>query len=113
MEQLTTMLTRKEDDRWTLSLIGSVGPRTHHLMWSVDSSALLLAQLREAQAKKLLIDLRQTERLDSHGLRLLLNAQKEFAQEGIPIVLQNPNSHLNRLFQIMRFDRAFVIEFTE
>jgi anti-anti-sigma factor len=113
MEQLATELTGNIDNVWTLKIIGSVVPPAHQSMWSVDSSAALLEKLRQVRAKKLLIDLEQAERFDSHGLRLLLNAQKEFSKVGIPIVLRNPNSHLNRLFQIMQFDRAFEIEFTD
>ena len=111
MEPLSTELTQNNEDTWTLKLIGTVGPRTHQLMWSAESSASLLKELVAAKAKKLSIDLTRAERFDSHGLRLLLNAQKEFAKENIQIILRNPNSHLNRLFQIMQFDRAFEIEF--
>lgn len=113
MDELSTELTQNSDDTWRLKIIGSVGPRTNHLMWSVDSSASLLKKLVASNAKKLLIDLTLAERFDSHGLRLLLGAQKEFTKENVQIVLRNPNPHLNRLFQIMRFDRAFVIEFSD
>lgn len=113
MDDVSTELTQNSDASWTLKIIGSVGPRTNHLIWSVDSSATLLKKLVDAKATKLLIDLTLAERFDSHGLRLLLGARKEFAKENIPIVLRNPNPHLNRLFQIMRFDQAFEIEFSD
>jgi len=98
------------DEAWTLKLIGSVDSGTTHLMWYTDSSASLLKELVQAQAKKLFIDLDRAESIDSHGLRLLLNAHKEFSKENIPIILQNPNPHLKRLFRIMQFDRVFVVE---
>ena len=113
MDELSTELTQESDDSWRLKIIGSVGPKTYQLMWFVDSSASLLEKLLASNAKKLLIDLTLAERFDSHGLRLLLGAQKEFTKGKVQIVLRNPNPHLNRLFQIMRFEQAFEIEFID
>jgi anti-anti-sigma factor len=110
MTQLTTELTQGSDNTWTLKLIGGIDSDTHHFMWAATSSADLLRKLVEAKAQKLWIDLAAAERFDSHGLRLLLNAQKEFSKEKIQIVLKNPNPHLKRLFHIMQFDRVFTIE---
>ena len=112
MEQLKSVLSQS-GDTWILGLIGSVGPRTHDLIWPSENSTALLQNMIEAGAKKLIIDLTEAERFDSHGLRMLLNAQKEFLAENISIVLRNPNSHLNRLFQIMQFDSVFEIEFVD
>ena len=109
MAKLKTELIRNSN-AWTLKLIGNLDSDTSHLMWSVESSASLLKELLQAGADKLFIDLFATESVDSHGLRHLLNAHKEFSKEDVEIVLQNPNSHLRRLFRIMQFDRIFVIE---
>lgn len=113
MAHLKTELIQNDTGTWTLKLIGSIDSETRHLMWSVDSSAALLEKLVAAKAKKLIIDLTLAERFDSHGLRLLLNAQKEFSKENVQIVLKRPNSHLKRLFQIMQFDRVFVVEYDD
>jgi anti-anti-sigma factor len=110
MTQLTTELVQGTDNTWTLKLIGSIDSDTHHLMWAANSSKDLLKRLVEAKTQKLWIDLAAVEWFDSHGLRLLLNAQKEFSKEKIEIVLKNPNPHLKRLFQIMQFGRVFTIE---
>lgn len=101
----------EENDRWTLKLVGSIDPDTHQLMWATEGSNALLEKLQVAQADCLWIDLTETERFDSQGLRLLLNAHKEFSRAKMPIILKNPNAHLARLFQIMQFDRIFTIEF--
>lgn len=106
---LTTELIR-DSEIWTLKLFGNVDSSTSHLMWFSDSSTSLLKELVQARVKILLIDLARTEFIDSQGLRLLLNAHKEFSKENIQIVLQNPNAHLKRLFRIMQFDRVFDIE---
>ena len=113
MADLKTELIQNDDVTWTLILVGSVDSQTRHQMWFVESSLALLEKLVAAGAKRLNIDLKLAERFDSHGLRLLLNAQKEFSKENIQIVLKGPNSHLKRLFQIMQFDRVFVIEFDD
>lgn len=113
MSQLKTELIQNDADTWTLKLVGSIDSETRHSMWSEKSSAALLEKLVAAKAKKLFIDLTLAERFDSHGLRLLLNAQKEFSKENVQIVLKSPNSHLKRLFQIMQFDRVFVVEFDD
>lgn len=112
MTKLTTELARN-GDAWTLKLIGSVDSGTTHLMWFTDSSASLLEELVEANAKKLIVDLTHANAIDSHGLRLLLHAHKEFSEENIQIILQNPNPHLKRLFRIMQFDRVFTVELDE
>lgn len=112
MDNLATELTRNSD-AWTLKLKGNVDSSTVHLMWATDSSASLLKEMTQARVKKLLIDLTQVEFIDSHGLRVLLNTHKDFANEAIQIFLQNPNPHLKRLLRIMQFDRVFVIEFND
>ncbi|MBI1879357.1 MAG: STAS domain-containing protein [Chloroflexi bacterium] len=109
MDNLSIELTR-DSDAWLLKLKGNVDSSTIHLLWSTDSGASLLKEMSQAHIKKLLIDLTNVEFIDSHGLRVLLNAHKDFSNENIQIVLQNPNPHLKRLLRIMQFDRVFVIE---
>ncbi|MCB0164735.1 MAG: STAS domain-containing protein [Anaerolineae bacterium] len=110
MSNLITDLS-EENGRWTLKLVGSIDSDTHQLMWFTEGSMALLEKLQAAKANSLRIDLSETDRFDSQGLRLLLNAHKEFSRAQLPIILKNPNAHLNRLFQIMQFDRIFAIEF--
>ncbi|MBE7469524.1 MAG: hypothetical protein DPW09_09290 [Anaerolineae bacterium] len=106
---LSTKLTR-QNDVWCLKLNGNVDVATAHLMWSTDNSASLVKEMVQAKVKKLAIDLTGVDFIDSHGLRVLLNAHKDFSHENIQIILQNPNPHLKRLLRIMQFDRVFVIE---
>jgi len=106
---LSTKLTR-QNDVWLLKLKGNVDVVTAHLMWSTDNSTSLVKEMVQAKVKKLTIDLTHVDFIDSHGLRVLLNAHKEFSNENIQIILQNPNPHLKRLLRIMQFDRVFVIE---
>ena len=105
---LTTQLIR-DDSIWIIKLTGSINANTAHLMWSFDSSAILLEELVKVGVQKLQIDLTGVDFIDSQGLRLLLNAQKEFSKENVEISLYNPNLHLKRLFRIMQFDRVLVI----
>jgi anti-sigma B factor antagonist len=109
MSKLSTELMR-QPDAWILKLNGHVDSSTVNLMWSADGSASLLKEMMQARVKKLLFDLTNVESIDSHGLRVLLNAHKDFSTENIQITLQNPNPHLKRLLRIMQFDRVFVVE---
>ena len=109
MNKLSTELTR-QSDVWILKLNGNVDLNSAHLMWFTDNGASLIKELTQARVTKLSIDLTNLEFIDSHGLRVLLNAHKEFSSENIQVVLQNPNPHLKRLLRIMQFDRIFVIE---
>jgi anti-sigma B factor antagonist len=106
---LSTKLSR-QSDIWLLKLNGNIDSATAPLMWSTDNSAALVQEMVQAQVKKLAIDLTDVDFIDSHGLRVLLNAHKDFSHENIQIILQNPNPHLKRLLRIMQFDRVFVIE---
>jgi anti-anti-sigma factor len=106
---LATQLTQA-DDVWTLKIIGFVNASTSYLMLYTDSSQSLLKKLIEAEAKALVIDLSEADGVDSHGLRLLIDAQKEFSAKDIQIILRQPNAHLSRLFRIMQFDRLFTVE---
>ena len=106
---LTTELLQ-DGTTWTLKIIGFVNATTSYLMWYTDSSHSLLKQLMEAEADKLVVDLSEAEGIDSHGLRLLIDAQKEFSAKDIKIILRQPNAHLSRLFRIMQFDRLFTVE---
>ena len=95
---------------WTLKLIGHVNASTAHLMWNADNNLALLKRMIESQANTLVIDLDQTKTVDSHGLRLLIDAQKKFSANNVQIILKSPNPHLSRLFRVMQFDRLFAVE---
>lgn len=105
-----TVELSQQSEIWTLTLIGFVNASTAALMWFTDRSQTLLMRMVEAEANTLVIDLEQAEGIDSHGLRLLIDAHREFAEKNIQITLRSPNSHLSRLFRIMQFDRLFKIE---
>ena len=110
---LTTEFSRIDLDTWILSLRGSVESQNHYLMWFFDSSDTLLEELVGASAKKLVIDLVDTERIDSEGFRRLFKIRQELAKKNIEITLRNPNEHLSRLLHIMQFDQVFEIEFRD
>lgn len=108
--QLTTKLSDQQDGVWHLWLIGSIDSSNHHLMWSLDSPRALLEKMVAAQARKLIVDFTALERLDSEGLRMLINTHKDFAERNVEVVLQNPNPHLHRLLKLMRFDQLITIQ---
>lgn len=107
---LTTELVNDGNGIWTLKLMGSVDSTNRHLLWSIDDGNSLLRKLVEARAQKLVIDLTATERLAPDGLRYLFNTYQQCASHNIQIELQNPNTHLQRVLRIMRFDMFFIIQ---
>jgi anti-anti-sigma factor len=108
MESLKTRLIYDPTDTWVLELIGSVDRKSVNVMGSIEGKAIA-HQLIQAQAKKLVIDLAATERLDSQGLQFFLILQNLLAGQQTEIVLRNPNPHLMRILRIMQFDRLFEI----
>ncbi|MDX1523546.1 MAG: STAS domain-containing protein [Anaerolineae bacterium] len=99
-----------DGDVWVLKLIGFVDFKTSDFMWHVKNSHVLLEELIEDGVSSLVVDLSETDGIDSHGLRLLIEAHKTYSANGVKITLRKPNSHLSRLFRIMQFDRLFVIQ---
>jgi anti-sigma B factor antagonist len=112
MAQLSAKLTQA-NEVWHLKLKGIIDSNTATRMWHNEDSASLLKKLTQTQAKKLVLDLTNVDFIDSHGLRILLNAHTEFTQAKVALVLYNPNAHLKRLLRIMQFDRVLTIEFKD
>jgi anti-anti-sigma factor len=112
MTKLACELIR-QNDVWTLKLSGNINSSTAQFMWGNESSDSLAHEMRQAQVKKLMVDLANVEFIDSHGLRLFLTVHREFSSKNIQMVLLNPNPHLKRLFRIMQFDRVLVIKSNE
>ena len=110
MEELKTTLTHESDNTWILALNGTVDSTTQDSVWPDNDILTLLDNLVESGSERLVIDLTTVDRCDSHGLRLFLDAHRILSAKDIQIVLRNPNSHLQRLFRIMEFDRVFIID---
>jgi len=104
-------LSHDNPDVWTLKLSGSVDITNHHLLWSIYGEQALLEKILETEAKKLVIDLSEVDRMDSQGLRHLHDIYRLFESTDIQLTLKNPNSHLYRLLQIMQFDTIYNVEF--
>ncbi len=98
------------DNNWVLKITGSIDTTNHHLLGSIGIKQFLVEDMVETHAHKFIIDLSQTERLDSQGLRHLYDIYRLFVSTNIQVVLQNPNSHLLRLFRIVQFDKVFEID---
>lgn len=72
-------------------------------------------QLRQALStafsdgvRQLVVDLSETDFLDSSGLGALVGASKEHAARG-PVVLVCPRANLRKLFEISRLDEVLAI----
>ena len=94
-----------DGDTWILKVMGDVDTRTPKMLQFTE----ILEKLEKAQANSLTIDLSEAEIIGSPGLRLLLKAKRELSRKDIEIILNNPSSHMRRLFRIMQFEQIFVI----
>lgn len=102
-------LTHQGNQIWVLKLIQDVDSRDLQFTWDTEAIPLL-QDLIQNKAKKLIVDLTETQQLGSPGLQLLVNIYRKLSQQDIPIILKNPNPHLQRLLRIMQLDRIFVIK---
>jgi anti-anti-sigma factor len=107
---LETRLSHDIHDTWILQLIGAMDQQNFDLMTAFESRTIS-AQLIQAQAKKLIIDLAATQRLGSQGRQFIMLLSKQLAGHDIRIVLKNPDPHLKRLLRLMQFDHIFDIQF--
>lgn len=64
----------------------------------------------EPSDREILVDLENTEYLDSAALGMLIHMQKKLSNSQIrSIRLTNANERVSKLFQIMQFDKMFAI----
>ena len=110
---LTAKIIDNGDGDWIITPIEVDDQNGHHPVKPADKSTDILEQLKKTKAQKLVIDLGTTDRIDSQGMKVLLDMHRIFSKEDIPIVLRNPNSHLYRLLRIMQFSHIFEIEFAD
>ena len=106
--ELTELIQNNEV--WTLKPIGEIHAKTAPEMWHFDSVETLAGELAKANVESLIIDLSETTFMDSHGLRLLINARKTFNEHNLQVTLRNPNPHISRLFKLMRLEGIYTIE---
>jgi anti-anti-sigma factor len=102
-------LTDQGNQIWVLRLIQDVDSRDLQFTWDTEAIPML-QDLIQNKAKKLIVDLTETQQLGSPGIQLLVNMYRKLSQQDIPIILKNPNPHLQRLLRIMQLDRIFVIK---
>ncbi|KMT66247.1 STAS domain-containing protein [Catenovulum maritimum] len=63
-----------------------------------------------AENPKVVIDLRDTEYMDSSALGMLLNMQKNLGSKVSSIAISNCRPQIKKILQISRFDKKFEID---
>ncbi len=74
--------------------------RFHAIMQSMSTS----------RSSAVVLDMRQTEFIDSAGLGLLLLAREEAGKVGKIITIKSPQNYISKLFSTTRFDELFRVE---
>ena len=64
----------------------------------------------EGQVETVVVDLRETEYMDSSALGMLLNMQKSLSGQVNNIKISNCRPQIKKILQISRFDKKFNID---
>ena len=64
----------------------------------------------ESQVNTVVVDLRETEYMDSSALGMLLNMQKSLAGQVNNVKISNCRPQIKKILQISRFDKKFDID---
>ncbi|BBN81000.1 anti-anti-sigma regulatory factor [Pseudoalteromonas sp. A25] len=64
----------------------------------------------DPQTQKVVVDLRETDYMDSSALGMLLNMKKTLAESVATIQIANCRPQLKKILQISRFDKKFDID---
>ncbi|ALO42991.1 STAS domain-containing protein [Pseudoalteromonas sp. SS15] len=64
----------------------------------------------DGQTDKVIIDLRETDYMDSSALGMLLNMKKTLGESVSSITISNCRPQLKKILQISRFDKKFDID---
>jgi anti-anti-sigma factor len=103
-EQRLTVDETTSDGQVVLTLTGELDPHT---------AATLQAVLDRTMAdgtSSLVFDLTALKFIDSSGLRVLIDAHKTLIERGGELVVRNPTTTAQRLFEITKLDEHFRIE---
>ena len=92
-----------------LKLKDTAEPEDFQLPAAIESN-VLLTKVVKAHAPKLAIDLSTVKEFDSCGMQMLVMLYKQFSEQKLSIVLQNPAPYVSRMLNIMQLDRWFEIE---
>lgn len=74
-----------------------------------DTEALRSAVELTSNASDIILDLSNVNRVDAHGLGVLLQLREHTNANGIHFELTNVNENLSRIFEITRLDTVFEI----
>lgn len=92
-----------------LNLKSIVGREIFQLPAAIESSTIL-NKMVEAHAQKLIIDLSAIKDFDSRGVQILVMLYRQFSEQNMSIVLQNPGPYLSRVLRIMQLDSLFEVK---
>lgn len=94
------VITKKENDKLTLTVEGSVDSQT-----APELEAVVNSEIRDC--KELIFDFKNLNYISSAGLRILLGTHKLMLKQGRMAVI-NVNEAVNEIFEITGF--SFILE---
>ena len=93
LDQLTVVVDRSVEPP-SIALTGELDPHTAPLLQAE------IDQLLETSGTDLVLDLSELGFVDSSGLRVLISAQHQLAEQGGTLVLRTPSETVRRLLEI-------------
>lgn len=78
----------------------------------IASAPRLWDQLAEAipETKRLVLDLHETQFIDSTALNIIVRALKRLRHDGGDLIIRSPRPNARKVFNITGLDRVFTIE---
>lgn len=70
----------------------------------------IVDKFKSTDLKTLILNFSQTKKIDSAGLGFLLIARSETSKSKRKLILRNPTTHIKKSFEIMNFNKIFVID---
>lgn len=103
-DQRLTVEESSVDGRAVLTLTGELDPHTAPTLQEALDRTLA------TEPTSLLLDLTALKFIDSSGLRVLIDAHRRLSENERELVVRNPSSTAQRLFEITKLDDHFRIE---
>jgi anti-anti-sigma factor len=106
--KLEKRLCHHPQNAYWLNLDGPVDPEVFQLPMAIESKAIL-NKVMTSPTPKLVIDLSAVKEFDSRGVQIMVMLYKQFIEQNVLVVLENPAPYISRMLRMLQLDRWFEI----
>ena len=94
---------RNEDGEVVVAVRGEIDIVTAPVLWETIAEVI-------SDTKRLVVDLSETDFIDSTGLGVLVRALKRLRHHGGDLILRSPRANARKVFHATSLDRVITIE---